>query len=167
MWHTLFLISFTLSNIQNYPLTMIPNSASSSNPIKLVTKRSQQISGTSKIATTSRFEIIEDISKSNIKRSVTVRLKSKVSKKTLSQIARKIKKSDRNVYQRTFILYYLPEMEIGAGAWTTTHFNPTLKANIWGLSLEEEKALKNKTKTTSRKEYASKRKMKSEENILL
>jgi hypothetical protein len=29
-------------------------------------------------------------------------------------------------------------MEIGAGAWATTHFDPTLEVKILGLPVEEE-----------------------------
>lgn len=35
---------------------------------------------------------------------------------------------------RYFILYYLPDMKIGSGAWATSHFNPSLSVNIQGIS---------------------------------
>ncbi len=155
MWHTLFLISFTLSNFHNYPSYTISNNVKSKKSVGLVVERSQQNSAPSKIFTIPSFEIIEDNSKRNIKRSVTVRLKSKVSKEVLSQIAKKIKNGNGNFYERTFILYYLPEMEIGAGAWATTHFNPTLKINVIGLTLKEEKRLKNSAKNSNRNEIGS------------
>ncbi|PKP81798.1 MAG: hypothetical protein CVT79_08565 [Alphaproteobacteria bacterium HGW-Alphaproteobacteria-18] len=34
-------------------------------------------------------------------------------------------------FDRIFILYYLPEMEIGSGAWASTHFNPSLRVKIF------------------------------------
>jgi len=101
------------------------------------------------------FKILEDTKKRNIKRSVTVRLDHKVSKKTLIQIAKRIKGMDKKQYQRTFILYYLPGMKIGMGAWATTHFNPGLKVVVQGMSLEDEKALTSKKKNNRRDEIGS------------
>jgi hypothetical protein len=92
------------------------------------------------------FTIIEDVTKSNQKRAITIRLKNKVKKEELAQIARQIKGTNKIKYKRTFILYYLPGMEIGAGAWATTHFDPKLKVRILGLSLESEKKLKSTAK---------------------
>ena len=54
----------------------------------------------------------------------------------------KLKNSDPRTYERTFIAYYVPDMQVGAGAWATTHFNPNLKIRILGLSAEQEKALR-------------------------
>jgi hypothetical protein len=126
-----------------------------SKPMLVVAERNQQKPTTSQIHKAPNLKIVEDIKKRNIKRSVTVRLASKVSKEALGQIAKKIRKADKNNYKRTFILYYLPEMEIGMGAWATTHFNPELKVVILGLSLEEEKALKSKKGETTRDEIGA------------
>ncbi len=43
-------------------------------------------------------------------------------------------------------------MEIGNGAWATTHFNPNLEVVILGLNIEEEKSLK-KNKSNSIKTH--------------
>ncbi len=42
---------------------------------------------------------------------------------------------------KAFILYYLPNMPVGSGAWATSHFNPNLEIRILGLSIQEEQAL--------------------------
>jgi hypothetical protein len=78
----------------------------------------------------------------NIKRSIEVRLNKKVSPAVLEAIAYEIKKLDQNNYQRTFIGYYLPDMQIGAGAWATTHFAPNIEVKILGATAEEEARLK-------------------------
>lgn len=78
-----------------------------------------------------------------IKRALDVRLDKKITKEILADVAVKIKNSDSNKYERTFITYYLPDMEVGAGAWATTHFNPDLEVRVFGLSVEEEKLLRN------------------------
>ncbi len=96
------------------------------------------------------YKIIDESSLSNIKRSLNIRLNKKVSEGVLKSIALTLKKSDPKRYQRTFIVYYLPEMEVDAGGWATTHFNPELKVQILGLTVEQEQALKQKPDDSSR-----------------
>jgi len=136
-----------------WPGTLQPTSIK--NTTAVVAEASKQKLSTTKRSSIPKFKIVEDSKKRNIKRSVTVRLESKVSKETLSQIAQKIKDADKTNYKRTFILYYLSGMEIGMGAWATTHFNPGLEVRIQGLSLEDEEALKNTKENTNRHEIGS------------
>jgi hypothetical protein len=72
--------------------------------------------------------------------SLTVRLSRKVSHEELETIARSLRKQEGD-YKHVFMTYYLPEMAIGAGAWATTHFNPTLDVQVLGLSAETEKRI--------------------------
>jgi len=69
-------------------------------------------------------------------------LNKKISEDALRVIAFKLKAQDPRSYERTFICYYIPGMEVGAGAWATTHFNPNLKVKILGMTADQEKALK-------------------------
>lgn len=85
-----------------------------------------------------------------IKRSLDVRLSRKVEEDVLRSIAMNLKKADPKRYERTFIVYYLPEMDVGAGAWATTHFDPDLEVNILGLSTQQEEALTTKVEDTTR-----------------
>jgi len=78
------------------------------------------------------YSIISDSHMGEIKRSVDVRLEGRVSEATLSKIAQKIKSSDSKSYERTFIVYYLPDGEVGTGGWATSHFNPKLEVKILG-----------------------------------
>jgi hypothetical protein len=59
-----------------------------------------------------------------IRKSIDVRLTKKVSEATLRAIALELKAGDSRLYDRTFIVYYLPDMPVGAGGWATTHFDP-------------------------------------------
>lgn len=88
------------------------------------------------------YSIISDKPSGTVKRSVDVRLKEKVSEETLEGIAKEIHDANPKDFERTFIVYYLPEQIVGAGGWATTHFNPTLEINILGLAKgsEAEKA---------------------------
>ena len=87
------------------------------------------------------FSIIDSNTIPGIKRSLDIRLNKKVSESVLRAVALKLKAQDSQTYDRTFIVYYLPEMAVGAGAWATTHFNPDLKVRILGLTAEDETKL--------------------------
>lgn len=84
--------------------------------------------------------------KSNIflhhKRSLDVLLEAKLPKEDLINLAHYLKAQDPKKYDRTFILFYLPGMKIDAGAWASGHFNPNFELKHYGLSLEEERALR-------------------------
>ncbi len=88
------------------------------------------------------YSIIDSSTFLDYKRSLDVRLNKKVSEAILRTIALKLKAQDLRHYERTFICYYLPDMEVDAGAWATTHFNPNLKVKILGMTADQEKALK-------------------------
>ena len=74
----------------------------------------------------------------------------KVAEDVLRSIAMELKTRDSKKYLRTFIGYYLPGMEAGAGAWATTHFDPNLEIWILGLTMEEEESLVSKAVDPSR-----------------
>ena len=96
------------------------------------------------------YTIISDNDFRDVKRSIDVRLDKKVSVEVLRTMARKLKNMERKKYDRTFIAYYLPNMEVGAGAWATSHFNPELEVRILGLTAEEEEKMARAAKSTSR-----------------
>lgn len=101
------------------------------------------------------YSIIDSDTYLDWKRSLDVRLNKKVSKATLRAIALKLKSQDSRNYERTFICYYLPDMEVGAGAYATTHFNPNLEVRIQGLTTEQEKILKQQPNDPSREVIGS------------
>lgn len=88
-----------------------------------------------------KYSIISQDTIPGIKRSLDIRINKKVSKEVLESIAYDLRDSDKQSYEKTFILYYLPDMKVDAGAWASTHFTPELKVNVFGLTSEEEKAL--------------------------
>ena len=95
------------------------------------------------------YTIIEKYSMGSIKLSIDIRLEQKVSKDFLHKLALKLRREEPIKYDRMFILYYLPGMKPGSGAWASSHFNPNLKVNILGTTIEEEKALMSKPKDSS------------------
>ena len=80
-----------------------------------------------------------------IKRVLDIRLNHKVPEEVLRAIATQLKHSDQHTYERTFISYYLPGMEVGSGAWATSHFDPDLQIRIFGASVDQEKSILAKT----------------------
>jgi len=77
---------------------------------------------------------------SGIKRTVNVFLSGKTTADDLRAVALEIKDHDDASYERTFIHYWLPGMEVGAGAWASSHFNPDLKVAILGSTAEQDQA---------------------------
>lgn len=83
------------------------------------------------------YEILNDEKQRGVKRSVDVRLESRITEANLREIGIAIRNSDNTTYPQTFILYYLPEMVVDAGAWASTHFRPDLETQIYGMTKEE------------------------------
>ncbi len=96
------------------------------------------------------YSIIDSDVMPVFKRSLVVRLNKKVSERTLRALALKLKSQDSRNYERTFIVYYLPGMKVGAGAWATTHFDPDLDVLILGLTAKQEEALRQQPDDPSR-----------------
>ena len=84
------------------------------------------------------YSILSEEAIPGTKRSVDVLLQKKVTESALESIAHDIRSRASQEYDRTFVLYYLPGMEVGAGAWATSHFNPALEVRILGLSTADE-----------------------------
>lgn len=88
------------------------------------------------------YPIIRDIEYYNIsekKRLVGVRLNMKVSGEVLGEMALEVKSTEKHQYERTYIDFYLPG---GHKPWAVANFDPVLKVEIWGLSIEEERKLR-------------------------
>ena len=92
-----------------------------------------------------QYTIINEEKMGNIKTSIDVRLESEVNKETIIKIANELRKDGRRNYQRVFINYYLPGMEVGSGAWALSHYNPELEVEILGLTEDEKTRLLEKT----------------------
>ena len=102
-----------------------------------------------------QYTIIKEEKLSDIKTMIDVRLTSEVDKEILTKIANEIRKDGRGNFDRIFINYYLPEMEMGMGAWAISHFNPDLEVQIMGLTQEEKTQLLEETDITLTLPFAS------------
>jgi hypothetical protein len=65
-------------------------------------------------------------------------LKSEEAVRALTAISSRLYRRYRGrKYERVFICYYLPGMEVGAGAWATGHFNPELEVKVLGKGWQD------------------------------
>lgn len=87
------------------------------------------------------YAIIYEDTLSNIKRTLDIRLNGRISETQLQSLAFELKNSDPTTYDRTFIVYLLPEAGSNAMAWATTHFDPDIEVKIIGLTIEEAQQL--------------------------
>lgn len=88
------------------------------------------------------FKIKSDEKKRDIKRVVEVEIHRRINENQLKNIANKIKAEDENHYERTFILFFIPE--ITNSAWATASFDPDLVINMVGSTKEEHDILASK-----------------------
>lgn len=112
---------------------------------------SNDTSSKSNVSNDLKYSIIKDDSKRDIKRVVQIMLQDHINESTLKKIALEVKNNSAKSYQRTFIGYFVKSENKDLGYWATTNFNPTLKINIIGLTVEKKAALMNQPKSTSDK----------------
>ena len=98
---------------------------------------------------TKGWAVVKAYRQANVKASLDVRLAERISKQKLTEIANELHGFANNKQPRLFIVYYLPDMQIDAGGWATSHFNPRLTLTILGASKEEYQRLMAKVTSTS------------------
>jgi len=97
--------------------------------------------------TTEKFTIIKEDKNERLKKvNIDVRLDKEISKTELKKIGLKIK-GERPKFDKFWIFYYLPEHQIGNGAWAITHFKPELEIEILGATKESSKEMNEKKVT--------------------
>ena len=82
------------------------------------------------------YEII-DRDRSGNTCSFDVRLEERVLESSIRSIAEEIKRREAEECERTFIVHYLPGMEVDAGGWATSHFTPNLEVRILGMTADQ------------------------------
>jgi hypothetical protein len=96
------------------------------------------------------YSVISESEMKDQRHTIEVRLSKKISEQDLRSLAMELKKSEKKSYERTFIMYLLPGMKVGSGAWATTHFNPDLEVHILGLTVSQEQKMAQDVKSESR-----------------
>ena len=99
------------------------------------------------VVKTKGWAVVKAHRQASVKASLDVRLAKRITKQKLTEIANGLHAFADNKQPRLFIVYYLPEMQIDAGGWATSHFNPKLTVKILGASKEEHQKLVVKTKS--------------------
>jgi hypothetical protein len=101
----------------------------------------------SKIPSDISYSIIdEETNKSFSKTNINIRLNKRINEEVLTEIAKELK-STRTAYSKVWIFYFLPNMEVGKGAWATTNFAPDLEVKILGGTIEEINTMESKKVT--------------------
>lgn len=85
------------------------------------------------------FNIRSEDNKRDIKRVVEVDLPKRIDENQIKIIADEIKFGDKKEYERTFIVFFIPEME---NSWATVSFDPDYKLTMLGSSEQNHEALK-------------------------
>jgi hypothetical protein len=100
------------------------------------------------VVKTKGWALVKAERQANVKASLDVRLADRVTKEKLVAIANELHGFADNKQPRLFIVYYLPDMEIDAGGWATTHFNPNLEVKILGATKDQHEKMVAETKQT-------------------
>lgn len=81
------------------------------------------------------------------KRSIDARVGKRITETEIKELAEALREEKRIKYDAVFIMLYLPDMKVGAGAWATAIYRPNLQVRILGTTKEQHKALTSKGKT--------------------
>ena len=84
------------------------------------------------------YKVIKDESNERLeKNQLTIEINKKLNLQQLATLAEQI--YDSKPRQRRFYIFYLvPGMRIGAGAWAISHFDPELKIEILGSTMDQD-----------------------------
>lgn len=102
------------------------------------TADTQRASESTELPTDLDYEIVSESSFGTDRRSLDVRLSRRVDQQTLRSLARELRAGSGTDFDRTFIVYYLPGMEVDAGGWATSHFDPDLEVEILGRAEDQD-----------------------------
>ncbi len=87
------------------------------------------------------YEVISEDTFQDERRSLDVRLSHPVDENVLEALAWELKGRESRSFNRTYIVYYLPEMPVDEGGWATSHFRPDLVVRILGIEAGAESRL--------------------------
>jgi hypothetical protein len=88
------------------------------------------------------YRITSDETLHTIKRTVEVEVERPLTEEQLEDIASEIRALKSTKFERTFIGYRLSDQTVDM-YWATTHFNPSLKVNIAGMTVEQQQQVGN------------------------
>jgi hypothetical protein len=89
-------------------------------------------------------KIIKTETPQSFKRIIYIQISTQLTEQQLTEIAAQMREENSS-YERLFVFYLLPDMEIGSGAWAVTNYNPELEVRIFGTDNESENKMKSAT----------------------
>lgn len=88
------------------------------------------------------FNIRSEDTKRNVKRVVEIDLQHRISEVEIKTISEQVKANQDKEYERTFLLFFIPDMK--ESAWATVSYDPDYKLNIIGSTASEHEGLNNR-----------------------
>ena len=126
----LVLAILVVPNFTNWIHLLKPSSGSG--------KDTLQSQGNSSSTNLPRFDILETtLETANEKIAFDLRVYEILDEEDIRRIAYYFR-NKYSQYKRVFILYYLPNMPVGEGAWAISHFEPELRLQILGITKADE-----------------------------
>lgn len=99
-------------------------------------------------SSTSAYSIIEENKQPGRKASFNVRIPTAIEQAKVRELALSIRRSRATDNNPVFIMFYLPGMQVGAGAYAAARFTPDLTVEVLGVTPAE----RNRLKRTAAKE---------------
>ncbi len=128
------------------PDTPVVESNVKENKVESVAKtETKETVAVKNVSENKEYKIRSDEKNRDIKRAVEVDLKERITEQQIKNIANNIKLNDSTKYQRTFILFYIPE--VTDSAWALATFDPNLVIKLIGSSKAEHEKLAAKSKS--------------------
>ncbi len=90
-----------------------------------------------------KYKILNESKLTKIKYSIDLEVKKELSKYQIKKLFTDIKEKNSG-YERYFVNIYLPNMEVGSGAWATANYDKYLKINKIGKQIKRRKLENNK-----------------------
>ena len=88
------------------------------------------------------FKILDIRTSGTVKMTIYMQTPEQLTEPELEEIAINLR-NENSTYDKLFIFYYLPDMELNGGAWASTHFNKELEIKIYGVDKSIEAKVKN------------------------
>lgn len=119
-------------------LTSCRDSATNTNSSETASKTPSELYKKEPLPIDFSYKIVEEKTNNSLeKNELTVEINKKISIGQIATLAEEFYLS-KPKQRRFYIFYLLPGMKIGSGAWATSHYNPELRIEITGGTIEQD-----------------------------
>jgi len=89
-----------------------------------------------------KCKIINEETMTTVKKTIYVEMTEEMTEEQLTEVSTYLK-NNNSEFEKIFVFYFLPDMDIDEMAWATGHYNPNLNINILGITNSEKEELEN------------------------